>query len=73
VVLSAEVFIGSISEFSRVPALFARGEIPDPRNIADADIAAKTAIDNKRLLDQCAQFKLFQCKNKWWMDKKITK
>jgi hypothetical protein len=72
-ILSADVFIGSISEFSRVPALFARGEIPDPRNIADADIAAKTAVDNKRLLDQCAEFELFQCKNKWWMDKKITK
>ena len=67
-ILSADVFIGSISEFSRVPALFAKGTIPDPRNISDPAIAAESKARAQRLLEQCSEVQLAKCKHKWWMD-----
>jgi hypothetical protein len=67
-ILSADVFIGSISEFSRVPALFAKGEIPNPRNISDPNLAAQSKAGTQKLLDQCSDVQLVQCKHQWWMD-----
>lgn len=66
-ILNADVFIGSISEFSRVPALFAKGRIPDPRNISNPEIAAATKVEKDRLLGECTEVELVQCKHKWWM------
>jgi hypothetical protein len=66
-ILAANVFIGSISEFSRVPALFAKGEIPDPRNITISSIAEQTRLQSKALLDQCSEAQFVSCKHKWWV------
>ena len=66
-ILAADIFIGSISEFSRIPALFARGRVPDPRNITIPVIAEQTKTDNKALLDQCSDTQFVSCKHKWWM------
>lgn len=67
-ILSADVFIGSISEFSRVPALFAKGKLPDPRNISDPTIAAESKAGTQHLLDVCSDIQLATCKHQWWMD-----
>lgn len=67
-ILAADVFIGSISEFSRVPSLFAKGEIPDPRNITISAIAEQTRLQNKELLNQCTDIQFVSCKHKWWID-----
>lgn len=66
-ILSADVFIGSISEFSRVPSLFARGQIPNPRNISDPIISRNTRIERQRLFNQCTDMDLVSCKHKWWL------
>lgn len=63
-ILRADIFVGSISKFSRVPALFAKREIPDPRHISDPTIAANTAAENQKLLNECTEFQLIKCKSK---------
>lgn len=69
-IVSSDVFLGSISEFSRVPAMFARGLVTNPRNISDGRIASETQRENQRLLEECGETKIFQCKHKWWMKKR---
>jgi hypothetical protein len=71
-IITADVFIGSRSEFSRVPALFAKGHLVDPWKIEDAKIANETSVEGNRLLDSCSIFQLSSCKNKWWLEKQKT-
>lgn len=66
-IVSADVFIGSISEFSRVPAMFAKGYVPNPRNITNLHIATQTRDKNRQLLEECGEMKVIQCKHKWWL------
>lgn len=69
-IVSSDVFVGSISEFSRVPAMFARGLVPNPGNISDVRIASETKQETQRLLHECGEAKIVQCKHKWWMKNK---
>lgn len=69
-IVSSDVFLGSISEFSRVPAMFARGQVLDPHNISDVRIALETKQETQRLLDECGETKIVQCKHKWWLKSK---
>jgi hypothetical protein len=69
-ILSSDIFIGSKSEFSRVPAMFTRGHVMNAWQIGDDEIRNQTEIENERVFDTCTEYQIFSCKHKWWQQKR---
>jgi hypothetical protein len=64
-ILNADYFIGSKSEFSRVPAMFTRGKV-----VNEHDEWVPYKKESQKVFTNCSETTIFSCKHKWWQTNK---
>jgi hypothetical protein len=62
-ILNAHYFIGSKSEFSRVPAMFTRARV-----IEEFQDWPPFEQESQRVFGNCTDSMIFSCKHKWWQN-----
>ena len=67
-ILNADIFIGSKSEFSKVPAMFTRAQV-----VSEFESWPLFQNESTKIFANCTESMIYSCKNKWWLRKKKTK
>jgi hypothetical protein len=67
-ILAADIFIGSKSEFSKVPSMFTLAQV-----VAEFETWPMFRNESAKVFANCTEGMIFSCKNKWFLNKRKKK